>query len=87
MLTDEEAAHVILGIFARYKVIVGGTLRRNHFIDVRDADFQRGLTYAVGRHWLKVNPRDRYTYVLTDTGLAAGLRADLKPVPHRAPST
>jgi hypothetical protein len=54
-------------------------LRRNHFIDVRDADFQRGLNKAVGNHWLKVNLRDRYTYELTEAGLAAGLSNGAAP--------
>jgi hypothetical protein len=48
---------------------------------VRDADLQRGLNSAVENHWLKINPRDRYTYELTDAGLAAGLGAAIAPSP------
>jgi hypothetical protein len=73
MLSDDEVGLQILSIFMKHKVVAGGVLRRNHFIDVRDADFQRGLNKAVGNHWLKVNLRDRYTYELTEAGLAAGL--------------
>jgi hypothetical protein len=61
----------------KHKVIAGGVLRRNQFIDVRDADFQRGLNKAVSNHWLKVNLRDRYTYELTEAGLTAGLSKGL----------
>ena len=50
-------------------------------LDVRDADFQRGLNSAVENRWLKINPRDRYTYELTDAGLAAGLDAAIAPSP------
>ena len=73
MQSDEEVGLQILSIFMKHKVAAGGVLRRNHFIDVRDADFQRGLNKAVANNWLKVNPRDRYTYELTEAGLAAGL--------------
>jgi hypothetical protein len=81
MASDEEVARQILSIFIRYKVVAGGLLRRNHFIDVRDADFQRGLNSAVANHWLRINPRDRYRYELTDAGLAAGLEAGIAPGP------
>jgi hypothetical protein len=77
MQSDEEVGLQILSIFMKHKVAAGGILRRNHFIDVRDADFQRGLNKAVGNNWLKVNPRDRYTYELTEAGLAAGLSNSL----------
>src|SRR5260221_1533486 len=50
-------------------------------IDVRDADFQRGLNKAVENRWIKVKLRDRYTYELTEAGLAAGLNAGLPPKP------
>jgi len=59
----------------QHKVVAGGVLRRNYFIDVRDADFQRGLNKAVENRWLKIKLRDRYSYELTDVGLAAGLSA------------
>jgi hypothetical protein len=79
MASDEEVARQILSIFMRHKVVAGGLLRRNHFIDVRDADFQRGLNNAVENHWLRINLRDRYRYELTDAGLAAGLEAGISP--------
>ena len=46
-LSDEEAGRQILGIFTRHKVPASGMLRRNHFFDVRDGDFQRGIDRAV----------------------------------------
>ena len=73
MTSDEDVGRQILSIFIKHKVAAGGVLRRNHFIDVRDADFQRGLNKAVDNHWVKVRLRDRYTYELTEIGLAAGL--------------
>jgi hypothetical protein len=45
--SDEEVGRQILGVFLRNKIRAGGTLRRNHFIEVRDADFQRGINKAV----------------------------------------
>jgi len=81
MASDEEVGHQILSIFMKHKVVAGGVLRRNHFIDVRDADFQRGLNKAVDNQWLKVSLRDRYTYELTDAGFAEGLRAATTPNP------
>jgi len=71
-LTDEEAGRQILSIFVRYRVQAGGTLRRTHFFDVRDADFQRGLNNAVARKWVTVHHRDRYRYILTEDGYTAG---------------
>ena len=71
-LTDEEAGRQILSIFVRYRVQAGGTLRRTHFFDVRDADFQRGLNNAVARKWVAVHHRDRYRYILTEDGYTAG---------------
>jgi hypothetical protein len=81
MASDEEVARQILSIFIRHKVGAGGLLRRNHFIDVRDGDFQRGLNRAVENHWLRINPRDRYRYELTAAGLAAGMEAGIAPGP------
>ena len=81
MASDEEVGRQILSIFIKRKVVAGGVLRRNHFIDVRDADFQRGLNKAVDNHWLKISSRDRYTYELTDAGLAAGLSFGNAPDP------
>ena len=75
MASDEDVGRQILGIFMQHKVVAGGVLRRNYFIDVRDADFQRGLNKAVENRWLKIKLRDRYSYELTDVGLAAGLSA------------
>jgi hypothetical protein len=81
MTSDEEVGRQILSIFIKRKVVAGGVLRRNHFIDVRDADFQRGLNNAVGNQWVKISLRDRYTYELTDAGLAAGLSDGTAPDP------
>jgi hypothetical protein len=72
MTIHDDVARQILGIFMQYGVGVGGVLRRNHFMQVRDADFQRGLNKAVENSWLRIRPRDRYTYELTDAGHAAG---------------
>jgi hypothetical protein len=80
MTSDEDVGRQILSIFIRHKVVAGGVLRRNQFIDVRDADFQRGLNKAVGNHWLRVDLRDRYTYELTEAGRAAGLSNGLASV-------
>jgi hypothetical protein len=81
MASDEEVVRQILSIFMQHKVGASGVLRRNHFIDVRDADFQRGLNKAVENRWIKIKLRDRYTYELTEAGLAAGLGAGLPPKP------
>ena len=72
MSSDEEVGRQILGIFMKHKIRPSGVLRRNNFMDVRDADFQRGLNQAVANNWLKIKTRDRYTYELTEAGLAAG---------------
>jgi hypothetical protein len=79
MTPDEGIGRQILSIFVEYKVVAGGVLRRNHFIAVRDADFQRGLNKAVENQWLKVRLHDRYTYELTEAGFAAALNADINP--------
>src|SRR6266568_8303082 len=81
MASDEEVGRQILSIFMQHKVGASGVLRRNHFIDVRDADFQRGLNKAVENRWIKIKLRDRYTYELTEAGLAAGSSAGLPPGP------
>jgi hypothetical protein len=81
MASDEEVGRQILSIFMQHKVGASGVLRRNNFIDVRDADFQRGLNKAVENRWIKIKSRDRYTYELTEAGLAAGLNAGLPPKP------
>ena len=77
MASDEEVGRQILSIFIKHNVAASGVLRRNHFIDVRDGDFQRGLNKAVENHWIKIKLRDRYTYELTEAGLAEGLNAGL----------
>jgi hypothetical protein len=79
MASDEDVGRQILGIFMQHKVGAGGVLRRNRFIEVRDADFQRGMNKAVENRWIKIKPRDRYTYELTDAGLACGLSTGLPP--------
>ena len=79
-LSDEEAGRQILGIFIRNKVQASGTLRRIHFFDVRDGDFQRGINRAVANRWIAVHHRDRYRYILTDEGYAAGRQIGA-PVP------
>ena len=76
MLSDEDVGRQILGIFMKHKIRPSGVLRRNNFIEVRDADFQRGLNKAVANNWLKIKLRDRYTYELTEAGLAAGSQGD-----------
>jgi len=48
---------------------------------VRDADFQRGLNKAVENRWIKIKLRDRYTYELTEAGLAAELDPGISPKP------
>jgi hypothetical protein len=77
-MSDEDVGRQILGIFMRYRIPAGGTLRRNNFFDVRDADFQRGLNYAIASRWLKQHLRDRYTYQLTDLGFASGWKPESK---------
>jgi len=76
MVSDDEVGRQILGIFVRHRVVANGVLRRNHFLDVRDADFQRGLNKAIQNNWIKISSRDRYTYELTEAGVAAGSRRD-----------
>ena len=71
ILSDEEVGRQIIGVFSKYKIAPGGKLRRNHFAGVRDADFQRGINKAVGKKWIKLKPRDRYTYELTEAGFRA----------------
>jgi hypothetical protein len=69
--SDEDVALQIIGIFSRNKIPSGGILRRNYFVEVRDADFQRGINKAIENDWIKIKPYDRYTYKLTDAGFAA----------------
>src|SRR5579864_213328 len=72
MSSDEEVGRQILNVFIKHKIRPSGTLRRNYFMDVRDADFQRGMRKAVEHNWIKLKLRDRYTYELTEAGFAAG---------------
>ena len=78
MLSDEEVSRQILDTFMKYHIRPSGVLRRNHFMGVRDSDFQRGLNKAVENSWVKLKMRDRYTYELTEIGLAAGSSAGFK---------
>jgi hypothetical protein len=64
----------------RYRIPASGTLQRNNFFDVRDADFQSGMNKAVANNWIRINPCNRYRYQLTAAGYAAGLMID--PVTH-----
>jgi hypothetical protein len=73
MLTDEEVGRQILSIFIQHKINPNGFLRRNYFLEVRDADFQRGLNKALENQWLRLKLHDRYTYILTDAGMVAGM--------------
>lgn len=75
-VSDDEASRQILGIFVRNKVQASGTLRRIHFFDVRDGDFQRGIDRAVANRWILVHHRDRYRYILTEEGYAAGRQGE-----------
>jgi hypothetical protein len=77
-MSDEDVGRQILGIFMRYRITAGGTLRRNNFFDVRDADFQRGLNFTIASKWIKQHLRDRYTYQLTEIGFAAGWKPEPK---------
>jgi hypothetical protein len=69
--SDEEVGRQILAVFSKNRIRTGGVLRRNHFAEVRDADFQRGLNKAVEKSWIKIKLRDRYTYELTEAGFTA----------------
>lgn len=77
MSSDERAARQILRVFIQNDIRPLGVLRRNNFMGVRDADFQRGLNKAVENSWIKIKLRDRYTYELTETGFAAGSSFEL----------
>ena len=71
VVSDEEVGRQILDIFMRNKTPVNGTLRRINFFDIRDGDFQRGINRAVANKWITLHLRDRYRYILTETGYAA----------------
>ena len=78
-LSEDEASRQILSIFVRNKIQPSGTLRRIHFFDVRDGDFQRGINRAVANRWIAVHHRDRYRYILTDEGYAIGRQTEAAP--------
>ena len=69
--TDEDVARQFLSIFGEYKVPAAGFLRRLHFQKIRDSDFSRGLNKAVENQWVQRHERDRYRYILTQTGRTA----------------
>jgi hypothetical protein len=71
MPSDEEVALQIISVFLKNRIPSGGMLRRNYFLEVRDADFQRGINKAVANDWIKLKPHDRYTYSLTEAGFTA----------------
>src|SRR5262245_32769433 len=70
--SDEDVSRQILGVFMRHRIPATGTLQRNHFFEVRDGDFQRGIDKAVANNWIPVDLRYRYRYQLTTTGYAVG---------------
>jgi hypothetical protein len=70
-IEDDYAARQILAVFAKYKVTVGGVLRRHQFFEVRDSDFQRGIDGAVAKGWIERHQRDRYRYILAAPGRQA----------------
>ncbi len=71
-LSDDEVGLQILGVFMRNRIPPNGALRRYHFLDVRDSDFQRGISKALANKWITFHGRDRYRYILTVEGHAAG---------------
>src|ERR1044071_2348600 len=71
MTSADHAAQQILSVFAKYKVTIGGVLRRHQFFEVRDGDFQRGIDSAVKMGWIQRHHRDRYRYILLAAGRAA----------------
>jgi chemotaxis regulatin CheY-phosphate phosphatase CheZ len=73
---SEAIGRQVLSIFNRHRVPAGGTLTRNYFFDVRDADFQRGIDTAAAHNWITVDARNRYRYILTAAGFAAGRTLD-----------
>lgn len=70
--SDDDVSRQILGVFMRHRIPATGTLQRNHFFEVRDGDFQRGIDKAVANNWITVDLRNRYRYQLTATGYAVG---------------
>src|SRR4029453_16744089 len=74
--SDDEVSRQILGVFMRHRIPASGILQRNHFFDVRDGDFQRGLNKAVANNWITIDLRNRYRYQLTAKGYAVGRMID-----------
>jgi len=74
--SDDEIGRQILGVFMRHRIPASGILQRNHFFDVRDGDFQRGLNKAVANDWITIDLRNRYRYQLTAKGYAVGRMID-----------
>jgi hypothetical protein len=74
--SDDEVGCQILSIFIRNGVRADGALRRNHFFEVRDGDFQRGINRALFNKWITLHHRDRYRYILTEEGYAAARRGE-----------
>jgi hypothetical protein len=70
--SDDEVSRQILGVFMRYRTPANGILRRNYFFEVRDGDFQRGISKAIANNWVTIDPHNRYHYKLTALGYAAG---------------
>jgi hypothetical protein len=74
--SDDEVSRQILAVFMRYRIPTGGMLQRNYFCDVRDGDFQRGISKAAANNWITIDPHNRHRYQLTGTGYAAGRMID-----------
>jgi hypothetical protein len=74
--SDDEVSRQTLGVFMRDRIPASGILQRNHFFDVRDGDFQRGLNKAVANNWITIDLRNRYRYQLTAKGYAVGRMID-----------
>jgi hypothetical protein len=74
--SDDEVSRQILGVFMRHRIAASGILQRNHFFDVRDGDFQRGLNKAVANNWITIDLRNRCRYQLTEKGYAVGPMID-----------
>lgn len=72
--SDEDIGRQILDVFMRYRIPTSGVLQRNHFFEVRDGDFQRGINKAVANNWIIIDLHNRYRYQLTATGFAIGRR-------------
>ena len=74
--SDDEVSRQILGVFIRHRIPANGILQRINFFDVRDGDFQRGLSKAVANNWITIDLRNRYRYRLTAKGYSVGRMID-----------